>query len=58
MNKTKETPFNTSLDTQIEFMELTTKIVTTPLNLAILESLKELREIKKSRIEELKNSKL
>ena len=58
MNKTKETPFNTSLDTQIESMELYTKIIRTPLNLAILESLKELIAIKKSRIEELKNSKL
>jgi len=44
----------TSLDDQIKFMEEVNKYLTTPLTIAIINSLKELRGIKQNQIESFK----
>jgi hypothetical protein len=41
---------NTKLDSQIQFMEQLNSVMTTPITIAILNSLKELKSIKKNKL--------
>lgn len=45
--------YDTKLDSQILFMESLNKIITSPLTISILNSLKELKGIKQKEVEKL-----
>ncbi len=50
LNELNDLPTSTSLVDQIKFMELSNKFYTNPMSISILNSLKELKGIKESRI--------
>jgi hypothetical protein len=50
LNELNDLPTSTSLVDQIKFMELSNQFYTNPMSIAIINSLKELKGIKESRI--------
>ena len=46
---------DSKLASQISFMETLNEVIKTPITISILESLKELRNIKRNQLERLKN---
>ena len=50
LNELNDIPTSTSLVDQIKFMELSNQFYTNPMSISIINSLKELKGIKESRI--------